>query len=846
MCGLCGIGDAARVIFGGDSGNHASLWPKNAAQILAEQGLVIADADSLFSSKAAQVPTDDGEISFNSFFDVPSGIGTPYGINVGQRLNGEISTLGDTDWFGMLLQAGQTYQISLKALPFGGLGDAQVFLFDDRGNFLLSDDDSGDNNDALMTFTATRDGVYYTGATGFGKGGSTVGTYELSLGVADFNADTVGDIPALAGSLDVGASINGRIDFSFDEDWYAVTVEEGKTYAVFLESSASSFTPLGDPNLEVVDRRLAFVAENDDNGITRNSALTFTADYDGVYYVKAKGGPGNTGDFRLTVADFSPPEPPSPVDGIDWGVKLDDPNVTFYFAKAGEVFGDEFTEIDWNAYEKGQAKAALNEFTKISKLSFTEVTQSSTADFILTKSFQDGSTTGRMIPPDDAFGNIQGVGWFNTKPEVWSREAGGFLERGAFGYSNFIHEFGHGLGLSHPHDDGGTSFVFAGVRSSGDVGDNQLNQEVFTVMSYNKGWRTGPNGSSQTDAFGIARTPMAFDIAKIQEKYGANTTHNQGKTTYALFTENKVGTGYDAIWDTGGKDTIVNPGSVGATIDLREATLKAEAGGGGFVSFVTGVFGGYTIANGVVIENARGGSSGDTLVGNDANNLLDGRGGKDVMLGGKGNDKYVVDDAGDVVNDTGNDAKDWVMSAILNLDLKNYDEIENINLQGDQALNATGSGEANQLKGNTADNVLKGKGGADTLKGAGGQDKVIGGGGNDTLRGDGGNDTLRGGGGSDRVEGGGGNDLLAGNKGGDNFVFKGKFGADIVKDFKSGTDTLTLSQKLWSGKRSEADVVSEFADVSNGQVVFDFGSGNTITLSGLKSVAGLEDDIAFI
>jgi hypothetical protein len=319
MCGLCGLGDAALVIDGAGGEGHSSPWPENAAELLARQGLEIADADALFSAGAPGVPADDSAISFNAFFDVPSGVNTPYGLSVGQRLNAEISAPGDTDWFGMFLTEGQTYQISLKALPFGGLGDAKVFLFDNQGNFLTFDDDGGNGNDALLTFTATRTGVYFTGATGFGKDGSTTGAYELSLGIADFNADTVGDIPSLAGSIAVSSSVNGTIDYSFDEDWYAVTVEKGKTYAVFLESASAGFAPLADPNLEVVDRQLNLVAENDDNGITRDSALTFSAEYDGVYYIKAKGGPGNTGDFKLSVADFSPPKPPSPVEGIDWG-----------------------------------------------------------------------------------------------------------------------------------------------------------------------------------------------------------------------------------------------------------------------------------------------------------------------------------------------------------------------------------------------------------------------------------------------------------------------------------------------------------------------------------------------
>jgi serralysin len=56
------------------------------------------------------------------------------------------------------------------------------------------------------------------------------------------------------------------------------------------------------------------------------------------------------------------------------------------------------------------------------------------------------------------------------------------------------------------------------------------------------------------------------------------------------------------------------------------------------VSSVNGVMGGYTIAAGVVIENARGGNGNDRIVGNGAGNTLDGRGGNDVLFGLEGND----------------------------------------------------------------------------------------------------------------------------------------------------------------------------------------------------------------
>ncbi|MFK7754847.1 MAG: M10 family metallopeptidase [Sedimentitalea sp.] len=846
------MGDAAAVIEETQTSEHLSKWPSFAADRLLDAGLTVADADTLFDGPLPedtpdpQEPQgDQDETGFSPFFDIPSGPSTNIFLNVGGRINAEISAPGDTDWFRMSLVQGETYQISLRTLPFFGLGDPELYLFDQNGTFLTFDDNSGEGIDSLLTITATRTGIYYAGATGFGGTSSTTGGYEITLAQVNFGADVVGQRKATAATVAVDSSINGTIDFGTDEDWYAVTVQKGSTYAVFLDSAALSFTPLANPKVEVLSRSLESVAFNDDNGITRNAAVTFTADYNGKYYIKALGGPANTGDFTLTVADFTPPEPPSPLDGLDWGVEFNKTNIRYYFAEQGETFFNELTDTAWTNYEIGQATGALNEYTTFSNLSFTRTFNSNNADFIITKNFEDSSTSGRMIPQDPQFEDAQGVGWFNTRSTFWSQEAGGLLEKGAYGYSNFIHEFGHGLGLSHPHDNGGTSAVFAGVTNSGTFGDFGLNQEAFTVMSYNKGFQSGINGGSGTNLLGIARTPMALDIAVIQEKYGVNTNHNNGNNTYTLWTENARGTGYEAIWDTGGKDTIMHTGTAGATIDLREATLETEAGGGGYVSFVTGIFGGYTIANGVRIENATGGRANDTLIGNQYANKLDGKQGNDVMIGGKGNDTYVINSAGDVVSEAANSGTDTLVS-FRSLDLTTYDNVENARLTGSADRTLTGDNGANVLQGNDGKNTLNGGNGRDTLEGGNNRDILNGGGSNDILMGGNGRDIIRGGNGGDRIEGGLQDDVLIGNNGADKFIFSGTIDRDVIKDFVKGTDELHLEDTLWTGTLSRAQVLNQFSQVISGDLVFDFGGGETITLEDISSKSGMAQDIVLI
>src|SRR5262245_57537993 len=110
-------------------------------------------------------------------------------------------------------------------------------------------------------------------------------------------------------------------------------------------------------------------------------------------------------------------------------------------------------------------------------------------------------------------------------------------------------------------------------------------------MSSNAGWQTGPFGTVNQYGYGYNYGwnggPMAFDIAAIQDLYGANMSYHANADTYVLPDINDVaggtGTYYTCIWDAGGTDEIVYNGIRNATIDLRAATLDntGNARGGG-------------------------------------------------------------------------------------------------------------------------------------------------------------------------------------------------------------------------------------------------------------------------
>ena len=87
--------------------------------------------------------------------------------------------------------------------------------------------------------------------------------------------------------------------------------------------------------------------------------------------------------------------------------------------------------------------------------------------------------------------------------------------------------------------------------------------------------------------------------------------------------------------------------------------------------------------------------------------------------------RYVIDNAGDVANETDGDGTDTILSSIsfsLADTVHAIGSFENLTLTGTGAINAVGNALDNVLTGNSGANVLVGGAGADTLDGGGGVD----------------------------------------------------------------------------------------------------------------------------
>ena len=283
--------------------------------------------------------------------------------------------------------------------------------------------------------------------------------------------------------------------------------------------------------------------------------------------------------------------------GQKWDLTENENTLTYSFVSPGSNYPNQIYGIlrskpelsDWQNTEKDQMIKGLKKWTDLVGIEIKEAEneRNSHLKFYITQEIL-GFLAFQVGPTGDSY---QGVGLYVRYKDQYSKYWTSTLEEGGFGFTTILHEMGHAVGLAHPHDQGGGSSIFPGVDHSGDLGDNDLNQNVFTVMSYNDiGTDFNPN-SEEDWTTGFAKGPMAFDIAAMDHLYGLSEdykldTNDTNEDSQYIISSNT--NGYVCLYDVSGEDTILFEDNTAIVVDLRPATLKNEVGGGGFVSRIDG------------------------------------------------------------------------------------------------------------------------------------------------------------------------------------------------------------------------------------------------------------------
>jgi serralysin len=389
---------------------------------------------------------------------------------------------------------------------------------------------------------------------------------------------------------------------------------------------------------------------------------------------------------------------------------LDELDYTYYASGLSwDVYHNDF--YSFTDEQKASVRLALAEFSEVINVEFVEVIeeldQVGTLRFGISHSDFDDSAAF-AIPPGE-YWSSNGDIWFSN---TFANES---LLPGTWEFHVLLHEIGHAMGLSHPHEGGAQILV------------DQLDFINFTVMSYeDPDWAFFDSGLESY--FTISESLMVYDILALQHIYGANLSYNLGNTSYTWDENTPTSV---TIWDAGGEDILdFSNFNLSSEINLNDGTYST-------IDFPNWQpENNFGIAFNTFIENVSGTQADDYILGNELDNEILGNGGNDILIGGPGDDifDWKADSRGGsdtMYGGPGNDI--FVLGLYGGTDkvIEYYDEgydlvyvesnreftlpenVEEVRGIGSRPLELRGNGSDNVLRGGSGNDILYGGGGAD-------------------------------------------------------------------------------------------------------------------------------------
>lgn len=280
--------------------------------------------------------------------------------NIERRESAYITDRDDIDVFWFEAIAGQPYVVetfnAAKAINPSNYA-MQLFVYDSNGS-QVGKDDGGDsigagNTNATVEFVATLGGRYYVVIYPYSYA-AAAGPYSLRVlphynqPNASWGADMEPNnnkthpfplnVDPCARLTSIEPRNASNLTDAPDRDWFVFTVQQGKQYSFVLSEFGTQF---GSNSLEAVlyNREFSKVKES---LFGNPPQVTFTADYDGVYYALVYPYTDNSGNYRVKIFEAlgsgCPGEPPprAAVEGnVSSGANPDTGEVTIRGPRGG-------------------------------------------------------------------------------------------------------------------------------------------------------------------------------------------------------------------------------------------------------------------------------------------------------------------------------------------------------------------------------------------------------------------------------------------------------------------------------------------------------------------------------
>ncbi|MBV4481736.1 M10 family metallopeptidase C-terminal domain-containing protein [Pseudomonas sp. SWRI124] len=323
------------------------------------------------------------------------------------------------------------------------------------------------------------------------------------------------------------------------------------------------------------------------------------------------------------------------------------------------------TPSDLNENQKDQTRRALQSWEDLANIRFMERPEPTPPDEIEALMGKHTRYDKRLVFSNGSQTTLTQVGEGRHTVGVALDNS---TEAADYGHEHFqrgvlTRAIGNAIGLDTPLQIATRSHIDStGKKVHGDTAFHTKDNLDYTIMSPHAGKNSHIGYQTRTSSvtnstYLSAReetrpaAAMMHDIAAVQKLYGANLETRNTDTVYGFNSNTdrdflSLNSAKDkplfCVWDGGGNDTLDFSGfSQNQKINLYERSF----------SDVGGMKGNVSIARGVTLENAIGGTGDDLLIGNHVDNRLKGGAGADTLEGGNGADTFIYDHASDSAPD---------------------------------------------------------------------------------------------------------------------------------------------------------------------------------------------------
>jgi serralysin len=254
------------------------------------------------------------------------------------------------------------------------------------------------------------------------------------------------------------------------------------------------------------------------------------------------------------------------IDGLLYSLKFVNTNFTFSFPTSASLYQPNSAPLGeltnnfeaLTAVQQAGVRAALAQFSAVTNLTFTEITETTTQHANMRFAETDATSTAWAYLPKSGGSNADV--WFShgdacsctdcaaefraddgsspvEKGDAWFNNSRNYFEnpvKGGYGFHTFVHEIGHTLGLVHGHATGNVFGPLPGQHDS-------LEYSVMTYRTFVGSATSGytyetwgaPQGLMQNDIAALQSTaPITVTMAAIPSIAGTPTPDSNSSTAW--------------------------------------------------------------------------------------------------------------------------------------------------------------------------------------------------------------------------------------------------------------------------------------------------------------------------